>query len=77
MGLAEALSKTELKNKVCSFQRMMDTLSKEDKEALQKALETNVTGRQIVLALRMEGHKVSPETLSNHRKNRCQCAANE
>lgn len=74
MGLAEALEKTTLPSKtLCSFGRLMKSLEKDDREALEKALDTGATSRHIVLALRMEGYKVSPESLSNHRKKRCQC----
>ena len=74
MGLAEALQKTTLPNKTaCPAGRLINSMEKADKEALLKALDSGVAGRHIVLALRMEGYKISPEALSNHRKKRCQC----
>ena len=76
MGLAEALAKTELPDKkYCVVGRLINKLTKEDAAALQKAFTDGTSARQIILALRMEGHKLSPESLNNHRKQRCQCVA--
>lgn len=74
MGLAEALEKTTLQDKkLCPVGRLLKKLSKEDAAALEKAFTNGTSARQIILALRMEGHSCSPESLNNHRKKRCQC----
>lgn len=58
---------------VCRYQALYESLTPEDKKALDAAWEINLPMNVILIALRKEGHKIGKETIINHRKGQCKC----
>lgn len=57
----------------CPLSRIIERLSKEDKEALEQAIKNNVAVYSIARALRSEGHRIAESSVSDHAKKVCRC----
>ena len=74
MSLEKAIEEVRYKaNDVCAFVRLIDSLSKEDKETLLQALENKVPDVTLASALRKEGWRVAEYSIARHRKGTCRC----
>jgi hypothetical protein len=76
MSLRDSLANVQhvRKGPTCSMKNIIDSLSKEDADALAEALANpNVTGRAITEALRAEGHDTRDHSVNRHRRGLCQC----
>lgn len=74
MSLADALKAESVvkKGPVCSVCALLTALDKDDAKALADALDSlTFTHTAISRALRAEGHPISPDTVSRHRKAEC------
>lgn len=69
----ESLAKTTRKPNKCAYQMLYDSLSTEDKKALDQAWKNGVPISIIVKALRQEGHKTSGDSVRAHAKGQCRC----
>lgn len=70
----EELSKNTKKASVyCAYQTLYNSLSIEDKKALDAAWKINLPVSLIVKALRQEGHKTSNDSVRTHAKGQCKC----
>ena len=71
----EILAKRSVRrgSKYCAYQEMYNSLSPQDKKALDDAWEKNYPSNLIVQALRSEGHKCSSDTIRLHRNGTCRC----
>ena len=77
MGLAdqlEAFNNETIKRRQCPYKTLLESMSKEDLQALQEAIDKGYSMNVILRALRAEGYKTSNEALSAHKKGRCSCA---
>jgi len=74
MSLEKAIEEVRYKGDgVCSFARLINSLSAEDKETLLKALENKVPDTTLASALRKEGWRVAEYSIATHRKGTCRC----
>lgn len=77
MGLAHKLNEITAISKKrvvgCTVSQLIDSLEKEDAEALKSALNSPASTRSIHDALRAESHTVDRNLLSLHRKGFCRC----
>jgi hypothetical protein len=75
MALADKL--VEIDNLVhgtkCVYQNMLDSMTPEDRKALEQAWEKGFPQRVILRALRSEGYKTSNEAIANHKAGTCKC----
>jgi hypothetical protein len=76
-GLASVLKGlTEGPARKCNVARLLESLDAESSSALQVALDAQqVSNNKIRAALLTEGIRVSRDTISDHRRGRCSCAA--
>lgn len=66
--------KPRLKNdNECAYMTLYNSLSKEDRKAIDEAWEKNIPMNLIVRALRQEGHKTSNDSIRAHKKGDCRC----
>jgi len=75
-GLFEDIMSENMKIAVdgCGVVRLLDTLDKEDRSDLIKALDnTKITGSAIHRALQKNGHEISGNTIRRHRRKDCPC----
>lgn len=56
---------------ICRGCRLEESLSPEDRKALQEAMASEMAGSLIAQALRDEGYEISDQTLQRHRRGRC------
>ncbi len=62
------------KGPTCSIKTIIDSLSKEDAEALAEAFANpTVSGRAITKALRADGHDTRDHSVNRHRRGLCLC----
>lgn len=74
MSLEKAIEEVRYKgDDVCAFARLINSLDKEDKETLLKALENKVPDVTLASALRKEGWRVAEYSIARHRKGNCRC----
>jgi hypothetical protein len=71
--LQELSSKSRRSSKVCAYQMLYDSLSKEDQKALDAAWSIEMPIAIVVRALRQEGHKTSMDSVRTHRRGECKC----
>lgn len=62
--------------KICSYQILYNSLSKEDQKALDDAWAKEMPVAIVVRALRQEGHKTSTDSVRGHVKGLCKCPKN-
>lgn len=76
MGLADRLEEINnlLHSQKCAYVLLLDSMKKEDREALEAAWSKGTSQRIILRALRAEGYKTSNEAILNHRTGNCKCA---
>ena len=74
--LQELSSKSRRSSKVCAYQHLYDSLSKEDQKALDVAWGNEMPVAIVVRALRQEGHKTSMDSVRTHRRGECKCPKN-
>lgn len=76
MSLAERIAQTPARPQSglpCSVGHLLDTLPADEAAALQRMLTDGWTQKQIVEALRAEGHMVAEQTPNRHRARSCRC----
>lgn len=77
MALSQTLQELSKNNKkvsiYCAYQILYNSLSPEDKKALDAAWKTQLPISLIVRALRQEGHKTSNDSVRAHVKGQCKC----
>ena len=77
MGLAHKLNEITAVSKQrvveCPVGQLIDSLDKDDAEALKSALESPASTRSIHETLRAESYRVDRGLLSLHRKGFCRC----
>lgn len=77
VGLAHKLNQivsvSQLRKDDCPVGQLIDSLDKEDADALRSALESSASTRSIHGALRAESYRVDRGLLSLHRKGFCRC----
>lgn len=73
MALADRIELAKREKKVCPFQQMLNTMTKEDRETLVKAMKEGVPWRVLQRSLRAEGYSTSHETMTNHVRKTCRC----
>jgi hypothetical protein len=76
MGLAdrmEELLKSQKPIGSCAYQLLYDSLSAEEKKALDSAIKAGYSQNLIIRALRAEGYKCSADTMRAHFKGQCKC----
>lgn len=77
MALGQALEELSKGSKrasiYCPYQTLYNSLSPEDKKALDTAWKINMPINIIVRALRQEGHKTSSDSVRAHAKGQCKC----
>jgi hypothetical protein len=61
----------------CPFALIIEKLSKEDKDALHKAIEKRIPDVTLANALRKEGHRIAEISISSHRRGVCRCENNK
>jgi hypothetical protein len=70
----EELSKGSKRTSIyCPYQTLYNSLSLEDKKALDTAWKINMPINIIVRALRQEGHKTSSDSVRAHANGQCKC----
>jgi hypothetical protein len=79
MTLEDAIEKVRYKKQdsPCPFGVIIEKLSKEDKDALHKAIEKRIPDVTLANALRKEGYRIAEISISTHRRGVCRCANNE
>jgi cell division inhibitor SulA len=76
MGLAdrmEELLKSQRPIGSCSYKLLYESLSTEEKKALDEAIKQGYSQNIIIRALRAEGYKCSADTMRAHFKGQCKC----
>lgn len=73
MTLADRIEMAKRDKKVCPFQNLLNTMTKADRETLEKAMKEGVPWRVLQRSLRAEGYVTSHETMTNHVKKTCRC----
>lgn len=77
MGLADKLeniaARSASSHGLCAFGYILSTLSPEDQQAAQSALDSPASTRSIHMAFLEEGHRVDRTVVSQHRKGFCRC----
>jgi hypothetical protein len=71
--LQELMENSKKTSLYCTYQTLYNSLSPEDKKALDAAWKVNMPISLIVRALRQEGHKMSNDTVRLHSKGQCKC----
>ena len=74
MGLTKTLDdiKKERESK-CSVKKILDKLDKEERQSLQSALNSKMSRRDILYALRSNGFTLGTDSLAKHKLERCGC----
>ena len=77
MGLADSIQNRSTARKhgaTCSMSKLLETLTSEDREALETVLQDDTwTGVEIAATLQENGHKVGYWVVNRHRQRLCQC----
>ena len=77
MGLRDDLTNRVKRPKhgaTCTMWTLMESLSTDDREALETALaDPSYTGVEIAETLRISGYKVGYWIVNRHRSSMCQC----
>ena len=74
MGLVESLNKVQRHNNIgCAIGRIFLQLDKEEKAALQYALDSKMSRRDVLYALRSNGFTLGTESIAKHKQKRCGC----
>jgi hypothetical protein len=75
MGLADKLKEVSVidKSTYCAYKVMYDSLSEDDKVALDDAWNRGVPSMTILNILRGENIKSSNESIKRHRSGACKC----
>jgi len=76
MSLAKTLEehRTRFEPKPCPFVILHNSLSDEDKKALDLAITNKYPDINIATALRAEGYRIAEVSISQHRRGVCRCA---
>lgn len=79
MSLRESIEEVRFikENEPCPFSKIINQLNKEDKEALQDALDKRLPDVTIANALRKEGFRIAEISISKHRRALCRCITNK
>ena len=75
MSLKDALNQPyEPKRRICTVSLIKEKLSKDDADALIKALnDDSIPTAFIYRALKSEGHVIHDKSLGRHRRKECRC----
>lgn len=74
MSIKEAAEKYHASiRKICNYQQLFDSLSKEDKVSLTELLDKKTPLSIVSKILKSEGYKISDHTIDNHLKGVCRC----
>jgi len=77
MGLADRIAESASKriktDNYCAYQTMYDSLTPENKQALDDAWAKGYSANIVLMALRAEGIKSSNESIRAHRNGMCKC----
>ena len=71
--IAESASKKVKPDTYCAYQSMYDSLTSENKKALDDAWAKGYSCNIVLMALRAEGIKSSNESIRAHRNGMCRC----
>ena len=73
MSLKDALQaqRTNRGKPKCVTCRLLASLDKDDREALQEALDSDLSAAAIARALQAEGHMVRDQSVGRHRRREC------
>jgi adenine-specific DNA glycosylase len=75
MDLEAAFEKNQSpRGKICPVQVIMDSLDEKNRQALKKAIDSNLAAYVISKTVRAEGMKLAEMTIRAHRKGECKCA---
>lgn len=77
MGLADRLGDIAQRSAdsagKCAFGYILSTLSEDDRQAAQSALDSPASTRSIHTAFLEEGHRVDRTVVAHHRRGFCRC----
>lgn len=57
----------------CTMAKLLESLTDPDRDALVKAMGSEMPGQAIARALRAAGHEISGTTVQRHRRGDCRC----
>ena len=74
MAIADLLNEAMIeKISLCSMGKILESLNEKDRDAIEKAQQNGVSSNTIFNVLKLEGYKISTNSLYLHIKGACRC----
>ena len=74
MAIADLLNEAMIeKISLCSMGKILESLNQKDRDAIEKAQQNGVSSNTIFNVLKLEGYKISTNSLYLHIKGACRC----